>query len=162
MFPVLIELIDRQIRMEFEAAYFYLAASEAMYQKGFTGLAHWLQKQAGEELQHGMRFVSYVRNRQLAPVWEEISPPAFNNNCTPAFLFRLALEHEEAVTESILSLVRQAQELEDCMLEQFLGDFVAEQREEEESVGLILRRLEMARNQPAPLLIIDKEVGESR
>ncbi len=55
--------INDQIRKEMYSAYLYLAMSSYMEEQNFFGMARWLKKQAGEEMEHAMKFYEYVHER---------------------------------------------------------------------------------------------------
>jgi bacterioferritin B len=58
--------------------------------------------------------------------------------------FQLALEQEKTVTEQIAGLVQTARDEHDCVGEQFLGWFLAEQREEVASMANLLAVIDRA------------------
>lgn len=75
-------------------------------------------------------------------------------------IFRQALEHERKVTAAIHEIYRMALEEEDYATRSLMEWFVNEQVEEEDTIGRIVDRLELAGDNRAAILILDAELGQ--
>ena len=75
-------------------------------------------------------------------------------------VLKKALEHERSVTEMINALYASAKKENDYPTEALMQWFVLEQVEEEASALKLVERLEMAGDDKAALLILDREVGQ--
>ena len=150
-----------QIRLEYESMYAYAQLSNWFHARNFPGFAHWMREQAAEEHAHALKFTDFVLDRggevRLQPV---AAPHA--EFASPLAAFEAALAHEQAVSAAIQALYSRATEESDYASFPLLQWFVGEQIEEESTVGLIVERVRMAGDNPATLLMLDRELGERR
>ena len=51
----IIDALNRQIKLEFAAAYHYFAKAAYCDNRSMDGFAHWMKVQAQQEIQHGMK-----------------------------------------------------------------------------------------------------------
>ena len=79
---------------------------------------------------------------------------------SPLDVLKKALEHERSVTEKINALYTAAKKENDYPTEALMQWFVLEQVEEEASALKVVERLEMAGDDKAALLMIDREMGQ--
>lgn len=153
------DLINKQIQMEFESRYAYLAMSAWFETTPFQGFAAWMRRQASEENFHAMKFFDYLNDRfgtvKLLPIGE---PKA--SFSSPLEAFKSSLSHEEKVTASINSLYEAAQAEKDFATMEFLNWFLSEQVEEEKTVQDVIDELELAGEDPDALLRLDKKAKE--
>ena len=150
--------INDQIKAEFDSAYIYLAMSAYFEDLGLTGMAHWMQKQYKEEIEHAEKFIAYLYERGARVVIPDIAKP---KDSYPSALevFKEALHHEEYVTERIYKLVDQALAEKDYATLSMLKWYVDEQVEEENSTGAIVSRLEALGESKPALCMLDKELA---
>lgn len=150
----LITLAHEQIVEEFASAYLYLAISAWASGEGLKGMAKWMEKQASEELQHGMKFVHHLQERGVPVVLGAIAKqPTSFDNMTDAF--QQSLEHEQYITSRIHTLVTLAQQTKDYAFGNFLQWFVDEQVEEEAQVQEVLDMIRHSGGEKN-ILIIDR------
>jgi ferritin len=135
--------LNDQVGREFAAAQQYVAIAVHYDAETLPGLAAHFYRQALEERNHAMMIVQY-----LLDAGEPVSIPGveaprtdFADAIEPV---RLALAQERGVTDDIVALVRLAREEGDLVGEQFLGWFLAEQREEVASMSTLLAVVERA------------------
>ena len=151
--------LNEQINNEIFAAYQYLAMAEYFAARNLDGFAHWMRLQREEEMTHAMKIFDFVIDRdgrvKLTPI---AAPDAKFTN--PLSVLKKALDHERAVTGKIHALYAAAKKENDYPTEALMQWFVLEQVEEEASALKLVERLEMAGDDKAALLILDREVGQ--
>lgn len=134
--------------------YIYMAMAADLDEMGWGGMAHWMRKQAQEELMHALKIQGYVKDRQGRVVFKEVKEPQLTWN-TPLELFKAALAHEKYITSTIHKLVKLSRDLDDIATEVFLNYFVTEQVEEEDAAHEIVDALEKIGNSAGPLYQVD-------
>ena len=151
--------INDQIKAEFDSAYIYLAMSAWFEDQDLSGMAHWMKKQYGEEIQHAEKFINYLYERGARVIIPDIAKP---KDSYPSVLevFKEAFKHEQYVTDRIYKLVDQAMSEKDYATQSMLKWYVDEQVEEEESTEAIVKKLEFLGEAKAALYMVDKELGE--
>lgn len=150
--------LNRQISSEFAAEFTYLNMAGWLDNQSLTGFSAYMEKQAAEEREHALRIYQYVLDRDgrvgIGPV--DGVPNDFDS---AADVFHTALANEESVSESIKDLYELAVESRDRPTAIFLEWFLTEQIEEEKTFDDIVRRIELAADDPAALLMLDGELG---
>lgn len=152
----LADAFNRQITLEFASSYAYLQLGAYFEDVSLTGFAGWMRAQSAEEWQHGLKFYDFVLDRgnriALGPIDAPDVEPA-----SALEAFQIALDHERKVTASISDLYATAQEERDGASYPLLQWFLAEQVEEEASVGEIVDQLRLAGDSAAAILMLDRE-----
>jgi ferritin len=150
--------INEQINKEFYSSYLYLSMAAYFENKNLPGFAKWMQVQAGEEREHGMKFFEHLVDRggkvELAP----IAGPATEWK-TNMEVFQQVQEHEAAVTASINALYELALKEKDYPAQVLLQWFITEQVEEEKNAADIVQTLEMIDAKGTAVLMLDHELG---
>ncbi|MEN8238341.1 MAG: ferritin [Actinomycetota bacterium] len=150
--------LNAQVTMEYGAAYSYFGMSAWFEAEGLPGMAQWMRAQAAEELTHAEKFYQYVLDRggriDLGPI--EAPQADFTE---PIDVFNRSLEQEQEVTASINDLYAMAVDLKDFASLPLLDWFVAEQVEEEASVGQIIDDLTRGGDSGHTILMLDRELG---
>lgn len=153
------EMVNEQIAHEFYAAYLYLAMSAHMDREGYEGFARWFRLQAKEEEAHALRLYDHLLTRgepvELKPL--DAPPAEFG---APVEAFQAALDHERKVTGLIDRLYEEAVAAKDHPAQVMLQWFIEEQVEEEDSAGTAVQRLEMAGDDTAAVMFLDREYGQ--
>ena len=67
--------INSQIQAEFDSSYLYLSMAAWFEDADLPGCAHWMEKQAAEEWEHGMKFYKYLVSRGGRVVLGPIAAP---------------------------------------------------------------------------------------
>lgn len=152
------DAINTQIRNEYYSSYLYLSMSAYCESKNLSGFASWLRKQSDEELVHAMKFFDYLIDRGGRVVLDSIEQPPSEFG---AFLemFEEVLEHEREVTGMINNLYDLAASKNDQATLVMLHWFIEEQVEEEKSAEAVVEQLKLAEDNPAALLILDRELA---
>lgn len=155
------DAINEQINYELYSAYIYLAM--AAYYDSITrpGFAHWMRVQAQEEVEHAMKFYTYIYDRGGKVALQAIEqPPADFRSELDAF--EKALAHERKVTARINDLYAQAVKDNDYASQSFLRWFVDEQVQEERDASQIVEMLKMIGDSKNGLFMLDHELGERK
>lgn len=150
--------LNQQISNEFAAEFAYLAMAGWFDNESLLGFSAFMEAQAAEERGHALRLYEYVldRNGRVA-----IGPigAARGDFSGASAAFRAALHNEEGVSDSIKRLHQMAVDEGDSPTAVFLEWFLTEQVEEEKTFDDILRRVELAGDNAAALLVLDIELG---
>jgi ferritin len=152
------DAINTQIKMEFDSAYIYLAMSAHFEDANFEGFAKWMRLQAAEEKEHAMRLFDYLVERGAKVTLKGIADPPGKFG-SPREIFQQALEHERKVSKSINDIYALAVEKNDYPTQVMLQWFIDEQVEEESTAEKAVRELEMAGDNTAALLMLDRAYG---
>ena len=151
--------LNEQINNELFAAYQYLAMAEYFAAMNLDGFAHWMRLQREEEIEHAMKIFEFVIDRDGRVKLGAIGAPSAEF-ASPLDVLKKALEHERAVTQKINGVYTAAKQENDYPTEALMQWFVLEQVEEEASALKVVERLEMAGEDKAALLMIDREMGQ--
>jgi len=105
-----------------------------------------------------MKFFDHITERDGRVELEGIEKPPADWD-SPVSAFKDALKHEEYITGEINKLVDLTEKEKDYASKTLLQWFVDEQVEEEGSASKVLQELEMVKDSPHALLMLDKEMG---
>ena len=155
------DALSNQIKREFSSAYAYLAMTAYFEDTNFPGFAKWTRMQYEEEISHGMRLFDFVHVRGgRAIVHGTDKPPT--DFAGPLDVFTKALAQEQSVTKSIYHLYELAQTEKDYGTQIELQWFITEQIEEEKIFDEIIQTLNLAGDNRAALLLLDRQLGERK
>ena len=135
--------INEQIGHEFAAMLQYVAIATYFEGEALPGLAHHFYRQAEEEREHAMRFVSYVVEAG-GKVAIPAMPAVKSGFGSAEEAVQLSLDQELTVTRQINGLMDQAITENDHTARTMLEWFVAEQVEEVSSMETLLRMVQRA------------------
>ncbi len=154
----ILKLLNEQIKKELHSAYVYLGIEAYLADLGLKGMANWFRVQTQEELDHAMKFFGYVNEvgglAQLGTI-EEVS----TSYETPLAAMQAALDHERYITGEIYKIVDAAVEERDHKTNSFLKWFVDEQVEEEANAEDNVKNLELVKDSPNGVFMIDREMA---
>jgi ferritin len=138
------EALNEQVASEFAASQQYVAIAVSYDARTLPQLAGYFYRQAVEERNHAMMIVQYLLDADVQVTIPGVAVPEsdFEDERAPV---ELALRQEKTVTEQIARLVQLAREENDHVGEQFLGWFLAEQREEVASMADLLSVIDRVR-----------------
>lgn len=136
----LLNLLYKQITMEFEAEKKYLAIYCILDNTAYKNFSKWFYKQAQEEREHAYKIINFLLELGVDVRLEDVKSPSFESisDCDPVNLFNLALESEQNVTKSIETIYEKALADNNSKVSIFLQWFITEQIEEENQVNNIL------------------------
>jgi ferritin len=154
----ILKLLNEQIKKEFHSAYLYLGIEAYFEDQGLKGMANWFRVQAKEELDHAIKFFNYVNETgglaQLGTIEKVTS--AYSS---PLEAMKASLNHERYITASIYTIVDTAVEEKDHKTNSFLRWFVDEQVEEEANAEENVKNLELVKDSPNGIFMINKEMA---
>ena len=155
------EVLNEQIQAEFQASYLYLAMSSYCEELNLPGIGGWLRAQGEEERVHALRLFDFLLSREGHIELREIGrPPAGFGSAQE--MFEAVLEHEKRVTKRIDEAYQIALEERDNATAVELQWFITEQVEEEKTAADILAQLKMVGDDKVALLMVDREMAESK
>jgi len=157
--PTIESAINKQIRLEIESAYTYLAMSAWCESKNLSGFSAWLRVQWHEELGHAMKLYKYLNDRGARTVFDGIEKPAVEYTSALA-MFNAVLSHEQQVTVAINALYDLAIKENDHASQIELQWFIKEQVEEEKSAADIIHMLKTAGDSGLSLMMLDRQLGQ--
>lgn len=150
---------NNQVTAELEASTIYRQLAYLLDDMSLTGMRDWMRAHSQEEIEHAEAFATHLLDRGVTPQIGEIPAPKLQIT-TALEAFEAALAHEEKVSALIRNLASLAAEENDFDSRPLLDTFLAEQIEEESSVGDIVNRLRLVGNDGSGILRIDAELGE--
>jgi ferritin len=150
--------LNEQIKHEFFSAYAYLAMTAYFEHTNFPGFSKWTRLQYEEEIGHGMRLFDFVHARGGRAAVHAIPEPPSDFG-SPLDVFEKALRQEQKVTSSINELYELAQKEKDYGTQIELQWFITEQIEEENTFEEIIQTLQLAGDNQAALLLLDRQLG---
>jgi ferritin len=153
------EAMNNQIQAELYSSYIYLSMAAYFESSNLPGFAHWMNLQAGEELEHAMKFFGHINERGGRVKLMAIDAPPVDFE-SPLAIFKMAYEHEKKVTGLIHDLYSLATKENDYPALSLLQWFVDEQVEEENSALTVVEHLEMVGDNKTGLLMLDRELGQ--
>ena len=152
------DAVNNQINMEFMSSYSYLAMSAWCERQSFVGSASWLRLQSQEEKEHAMKLYQFLADRNAVIELKAIPAPGVEWKSLRD-IFADALAQEEKVSEAINHLYELALQERSYATAAELQWFLTEQVEEEKSARMIMKKLEMIKNDGPALLELDREMG---
>lgn len=151
------EILNEQINKEFYSGYLYLSMSAHLKEIGLFGFAKWTRKHAQEEVEHGLKLLDYLLERDSFVTLKQIQTPQFEFNGVIS-IFKTIYEHERSITNSIMEIAKLSESECDRKTLSFIDWFIEEQVEEEQIVKNIIKRLEIFGEDKVALFLMDKEL----
>ena len=157
--PEIQDAFNAQLTREMYSSYLYLSMAAWAEDQGMKGASHWMKAQFLEEQAHALKFFDYLNDRGGRVELGSIERPVREWG-SMVDLFEAVLHHEQQVTEHINGLVDLALELSDHASYNFLQWYIAEQVEEEATVGEYLDKFRLVGDDGRALLMLDAELGQ--
>jgi ferritin len=155
----MLKALNAQINAEMYSSYLYLSMESYFQSVSLSGFAAWMRGQVQEELYHAMKMYDFVHERGGKVALDSIDKPDSSWK-SPLAAFEHILKHEQMVTALINDLMDVAIAEQDHATQIFLHWFVSEQVEEEASVGEIVDKLRLIKNNSSGLFHLDSEMGK--
>lgn len=151
--------LNEQLNRELYAQYAYLAMAAYFLEQDLEGFGAFFMRQSAEEGEHAHRLFRYLMDKGIPfePLPIEIPPKRFES---PLACFQTALAYEQKVTLSYYNLYKQVRDKEIYELEVFLTWYLEEQHEEEALMQKWVKKLELAGDNKAALLLLDREASQ--
>ena len=156
--PAMEKALLGQLNEEFYSAYLYLAMSAYCSHLEFNGAASWLKLQYEEEIMHATKIYNYLVEQGVHVALKALAEPPHDYGSV-VDVFNSSLSHEQAMTSRLNDLSDQALKEKDHATYNLLQWFVIEQVEEEASLGGIISKLKLVKEDGYGLLMIDNELG---
>jgi ferritin len=153
------DAISSQINEEIFSAYLYFSMANYFHSINLSGFAHWMEKQAAEEIGHAMKFHKYLVERNASAKLAEIAKPPVKWE-SPLAVFEDAYAHEQKISAGIGKLIEQAAGEKDHATSVMLQWFITEQVEEEANALAIVEKLKLAGTSSQGLVFIDHELAQ--
>ena len=151
--------LNEQVKWEMESSYLYLGMAAYLNDQKLPGFAHWMRKQAGEEVDHAKKIYKFIEERgnrvELLPI---PAPPKSWDGVK--HVIEQSLLHEQKVTSLINRLVDIAAAEKDHATSVFLQWFVSEQVEEEDTFRGVLDQLEFVKPGCSAMLFLDRQMAK--
>lgn len=153
------EALNLQINKELFSEYLYLSMATWFAAKGLSGFENFFIVQAQEERFHAMKFYRFVNERGGRVLLKKLDDPKTDFDSVEE-IFKLALEHEIFISNSINEIMDLAIAEKDHATKSMLNWFVDEQVEEEASMQAILDKLGLIGGKGQGLLMLDSELAK--
>lgn len=153
----LTDAFNEQIKAEMWSSNLYLSMAIYFMEKGLDGCAHWMKKQAEEEMEHAHKLIDYAVKRGGKALISRLDA-VHSDWESPLDAFKHVYKHECYVSETIDQLMDVAISENDKATQEFLRWFVNEQVEEEENATAILDKFELFG--ASALFFINQELGK--
>lgn len=152
------DALNGQVLIEAQSSQIYLAmASWAEIQPGIDNVTQFFYRHSDEERQHMLKLIHFINERGGFAMIPALKQPAATY---PSIhhAFKVLLEHEIHVSESINKLVDIALSEKDYATHNFLQWYVSEQIEEEALARTLNDKLEMIGDDKSGLYLFDRDV----
>jgi len=125
-----VDILNRQIKLEAQSSAGYLAMAAWCDRRGYDNSAQYFFNQSDGEREHQLRFFHYLVDMECEAISPAINQPD-EEFSTLRSVFERALDMEATVTDAIHDVVRACRKVGDLATEEFMREFVKEQIEEE-------------------------------
>ena len=151
------DAFNAQINAEMWSSNLYLAMAIYCKETGLEGCAHWMKKQAEEEMSHAYKLIDYAvkRGGKIIISRIDVVPHEWENLLS---VFERVYRHECYVSEMIDKFMDVAIEENDKATQEFLRWFIKEQIEEEDVAKTIFDKFKSFGDYA--LYDIDNELGK--
>lgn len=155
----LTKAINAHLASEFQASHTYLAMSIWLREKDLAGFSQYMLAKSNEERGHAARMIAYLVDSDETVELPTVEAP---ERSWPSVqeLFDQVYALEKGVTASINRLYGLAESQSDRTATAMLDWFVAEQLQEEAEARFVLKRLRLAGDNSAALLLLDQQFLE--
>jgi ferritin len=154
-----IEVLNKQVKMEAKASASYLAMAGWCDLKGYDNSADFFYTQSNQEREHMLKLYRYLIDMEAQGVAPSI-PEVNHEYVSLKHVFETALEQEITVTESVHNIVRVCRDKIDFATEEFMRWFVEEQIEEEYVARRILELFDIFGEDQLALALLDERVPQ--
>lgn len=152
--------LNDQIEKEASSSQFYLAMASWAEANGLNGTAKFMYAHSDEERFHMLKLVKFVNERGGVAIIPGLQQPPVEFDSLEN-VFKLLLDHELDVTNSINNLVDICLQEKDYTTHNFIQWYVSEQLEEEALARTILDKLRMIGSDKAGLYLLDRDFENS-
>jgi ferritin len=151
--------INQHLAAEFQASHTYLAMSIWLREKDLAGFSAYMLEKSQEERAHAARMIAYLVDSDEQVELPTIEAPERSWPSVQG-LFDRVYDMEKGVTGSINRLYAIAESAGERSATAMLDWFVAEQLQEEAEARFVRKRLRLAGDNSAALLLLDQQFLE--
>lgn len=151
--------INRHLESEFQASHSYLSMSIWLREKDLAGFSKYMLEKSNEERAHAARMIAYLVDCDEEVILPTIQAPQRDWQSVQQLFDRVS-EMEKEVTASINRLYGLAEENSERSASAMLDWFVEEQIKEEAEARFVRKRLRLAGDNSAALLLLDQQFLE--
>jgi ferritin len=151
--------INDHLASEFQASHTYLAMSIWLREKDLAGFSTYMLDKSNEERIHASRMIAYLVDSDEVVELPTVEAPERQWPSVQQ-LFDAVYEMEKGVTASINRLYGIAEQQGERSATAMLDWFVAEQLQEEAEARFVCKRLRLAGENSAALLLLDQQFLE--
>ena len=152
----LAKAINLHLASEFQASHAYLAMSIWLRERDLVGFSSYMLEKSDEERGHASRLISYLVDSDQQVELPTVEAPD-RQWSSVQHLFDSVYEMEKGVTASIHKLYGMAETLSERSATAALDWFVSEQLQEEAEARFVCKRLRLAADNSAALLLLDQQ-----
>jgi len=152
----LTKAINNHLSCEFQAGHTYLAMAIWLRERDLAGFSKYMQSKSQEERAHADRLIAYLVDCDEQVELPSVEAPQRSWTSTQT-LFDQVYEMEQAVTASINRIYSIAEQLGERSATAMLDWFVAEQLQEEAEARFVRKRLPLAGDNSAAILLLDQQ-----
>ena len=156
--PEIEAALNDQLNQEQSASHEYLAMAAYFDARNLNGFAAFMRRQSDEERVHALKIFDHICERGGKPALKAIGAPHHDFDSAKA-VFEAAWNREKENTRSIHELFRLARDHDDYPTQTMLQWFIEEQVEEEAWCEEAVDLLTMAGDNPSALLMLDQKYG---
>jgi ferritin len=129
---------NKQIQMELESSYVYLASSYWFLERELIHLANLFKTHADEERAHALKFADFINETGGTVKYMQINEP--KSVSTVDEILESTLKHEESVSQAIHALYKTfIDEKKEYIGKNILDWFIKEQIEEEDKIRKLIQ-----------------------
>lgn len=151
--------INHHLAAEFQASHSYLAMSIWLREKDLAGFSAYMLEKSNEERGHAARMIAYLVDSDEQVELPTVEAPERQWTSVQG-LFDAVYALEKGVTASINRLYGIAEQQGERSATAMLDWFVAEQLQEEAEARFVSKRLRLAGDNSAALLLLDQQFLE--
>ncbi|MEM8892932.1 MAG: ferritin [Bacteroidota bacterium] len=126
----IVDIINKQVKMEAHSSAAYLAMAAWCDSQGFDNSSEFFYKQSEEERKHQLKLFKYLVDMEAPAISPTVGETQHDFGSLRE-VFETALDKEISVTDAIHDIVRECRKVGDIATEEFMRWFVSEQIEEE-------------------------------
>lgn len=152
------KMLNEQFIKELYSSNLYLSMCSYFMDRDLDGFANFFRVQAQEEMSHAMKQFDFLHHVGGKVTMGNVEAPETKFDSIRQ-VFEVTLTHERQITASINNLMKQAVSEHDFATHTFLQWFVTEQVEEEASIQMLLRKLEMIGDNSSALYLLNTELA---
>ena len=152
----LTKAINNHLSFEFQASHTYLAMSIWLRESDFSGFSLYMQSKSQEERAHADRLIAYLVDSDEEVELPSVDAPQRSWSSVQT-LFDDVYEMEQAVTASINRIYSIAEKSGERSATTMLDWFISEQLQEEAEARFVRKRLRLAGENSAALLLLDQQ-----